>query len=58
MGNIMSFFRPQPAPASIEQVVEAAQEGDATEEAVEDTVAAVAEEAVSIEDTKTVELVT
>ena len=57
MGNIMSFFFPQPAPASIEQVEEAAQVGDATEESVEETVAAVAEDAVSIETTKTVELV-
>ena len=57
MGNIMSFFFPQPAPASIEQVEEAAQDGDATEEAVEETVAAVAEDAVSVETTKTVELV-
>ena len=58
MGNIVSYFFPQPAPASIEQVEEAKQEGDATEVAVEETVAAVVEEAVSIEDTKTVELVT
>merc|ERR1719470_500868 len=43
----MSFFFPQPAPASIEQV----------EEAAEETVAAVAEDAVSVETNKTFELV-
>ena len=30
MGNILSFFFPQPAPASIEQVVEVTQEDVAT----------------------------
>ena len=42
MGNIMSYFFPQPAPASIEQVVKVTQ--DATEEAVEEPVVPVAED--------------
>ena len=52
----MSYFFSQPAPASIEQVERAKQEGNATEEAVEETVAAVAQDAnISKETSKTVE---
>ena len=58
MGNIMSFFFPKPAPGSIEQVEKDKQEGDATEEAVEGTVAAVAQDAnISKQTSKTVEFV-
>ena len=55
----MSFFFPQPAPASIEQVEEAQQEGDATAEAVEGIVFyAVAQDAyISKESSKTIEFV-
>jgi len=56
MGNIISYFFPQPAPPSIEQVEKGVQDDKTTEETLEDAVAAEIEDAV-VEETKAADLV-
>jgi len=57
MGNILSYFFPQPAPASIEQVEEVAKKKKTKEEIVEETVAEAVEDVAVVEDVKTADLV-
>jgi len=57
MGNILSYFFPQPAPASIEQVEEVVQEEKTKEEIIEETVADAVEDVAVVEDVKTADMV-
>jgi len=57
MGNILSYFFPQPAPASIEQVEEVVQEEKTKEEIIEETVADAVEDVAVVEDLKTADVV-
>jgi len=57
MGNIVSYFFPQPAPASIEQVQEVVQDEKKTVEAIEEPVAAIVEEVAVVDDIVTAEAV-
>jgi len=52
MGNIISYFFPQPAPASIEQVEEAVQDEKITEDILKETVSAKIEDAPVVEEMK------
>jgi len=56
MGNIISYFFPQPAPASIEQVEEAVQDEKITEEIPKETVSAKIEDAPVVEEMKSSDL--
>jgi len=57
MGNILSYFFPQPAPPSIEKVEEVVQDEKITEEIPEKTVAAKIEDAPVVEELKSSDLV-
>jgi len=57
MGNILSYFFPQPAPPSIEKVEEIVQDEKITEEIPEKTVAAKIEDAPVVEELKSSDLV-
>jgi len=57
MGNIISYFFPQPAPASIEQVEEAVQDEKITEEIPKETLSAKIEDAPVVEEMKSSDLV-
>jgi len=57
MGNIVSYFFPQPAPASIEQVQEVVQDEKKTVEVMEEPVAAIIEEVAVVDDIITAEAV-
>jgi len=57
MGNILSYFFPQPAPPSIEKVEEVVQDEKITEEVPEKTVAAKIEDAPVVDELKSSDLV-
>ena len=57
MGNILSYFFPQPAPAPIEQILEVAEDVAKIKEATEVPVDPVAEDICVIEDVKPEDLV-
>jgi len=57
MGNILSYFFPQPAPASIEQVEEVVKEEKTKKEIIEETVAEAVEDVAVVEDVKTADMV-
>ena len=57
MGNILSYFFPQPAPAPIEQVVEVAEDVAKIKEATEKPVDLVSEDIGVIDDSKPEDLV-